>query len=113
MALEERSLQSISSKGAGRIRSWLKCRRRKERVVSIDAYRQSRTKGVGRLTSQILAGRLYAEFTWKDWSTLLAQLKTEISQIDRAILALTKLAMGRGQPILSQTDAPELKQGRR
>ena len=35
----------------------------KERVVSIDAYRQSRTKDVGRLTSQILVGRWYADFS--------------------------------------------------
>jgi hypothetical protein len=84
-----------------------------ERVVSIDAYRQARTKGVGRLTSQILIGRWYAGFSWKDWSTLLAQLKTEISQIDRAILALTKLEMGRNQPFFSQNNAPERKQGRR
>jgi len=84
-----------------------------KQVVSIEAYRQARTESVGRLTSQILVGQWYADFTWKDWSTLLAQLKTEISQVDRAILALTKLAIGRGQPFLNQTDAPERKQGRR
>ncbi len=90
-----------------------KQKKAKERVVSIDAYRQSRTKGVGRLTSQILVGRWYADFSWKDWSTLLAQLKTEISQIDRAILALTRLAKGRGQLILNQTDPSERKQAQR
>jgi len=84
-----------------------------KQVVSIETYQQTRTGGVGRRTSQILVGGSYADFTWKDWSTLLAQLRTEISQIDRAILALTKLAMGRGQPLLDQTNALERKQGRR
>lgn len=85
----------------------------KERVVSIDAYRQPGAKGVHGLTSQILVGRLYADFAWKDWTSLLEQLKTEMSQIDRAILALTKLAIGRGQAFLSQTNAPVRKHGRR
>lgn len=84
-----------------------------KRVVSIEAYRQSRTQGVGPLTSQIRINQWYADFVWKDWSTLLAQLKTEISEIDRAILALTKLAVGRSQPFLNQANAPERKQGRR
>lgn len=84
-----------------------------ERVVSIEAYRQALTKDVGRLTSQILVDRRYAGFIRTDWSTLLVQLKTEISYLDRAILALTKLAMSRGQSILNQTDAPEQRQGRR
>jgi hypothetical protein len=84
-----------------------------KQVVSIEAYRQARTKGVGGLTSQILAGRWYGDFIRKDWSTLLVQLKTEKSQIDRAILALTKLAKGRGQLILNQTDASERKQAQR
>jgi len=85
----------------------------KARVVSIDAYRRTRTKGAGRLTTQILVGRWCEDFVWKDWNTLLAQLKTELSQIDRAILALKKLAIGRSQPFLNQTHAPERKQGRR
>ena len=85
----------------------------KERVVSIEAYRQSRAKSVGMLTGQTLAGRWYADFTWKDWSTLLAQLKTELSHFDRAILALTKLAMERSQPFTNQANAPARKQGRR
>lgn len=88
-------------------------KRAQERVVSIEAYRQSRPKRVGRLTSQVRLGQWYADFIWKDWSTLLAQLKTEISQIDRAILALTKLSTGRSQPFLNQANAPERKQGRR
>ncbi len=84
-----------------------------ERVVSIEAYRHARTEGVGRLRSKILVGRWYEDFSWKDWSTLLAQLKTEMSQIDQAIVALTKLALERSQPFLNQTHAPERKQSRR
>ena len=88
-----------------------KVQKKTRQVVSIDRYRQARTEGVGSVMSQIPVG-WYAGFTRKDWSTLLAQLKTEISQIDRAILTLTKLAMGRGQPFLNQTNAPARKQGR-
>ena len=90
-----------------------KRQKKAEQVLSIEAYRQSRTEGVGRLTSQILLGQWYADFIWKDWSTLLVQLKTEISQVDRAILALTKLTMLRNQPFLNQANTPERKQGRR
>lgn len=84
-----------------------------KQVVSIEAYRQSRTQGVGTLTSQIRLGQWCADFVWKDWSTLLAQLRTEMSEIDRAIQALTKLAMERSEPFLDQTNAPARKQGRR
>jgi|GEM_PF-6879585 len=84
-----------------------KVQKKTKRVVSIEAYRQSHTEG---LTSQILASQWYADFAWKDWSTLLAQLKTEISEIDRAMLALTELALGRSQPFLNQAIAPGRKQ---
>ena len=90
-----------------------KVQKKTKQVVSIEAYRQARTEDADRLTSQLLVGQWYADFVWKDWSTLLAQLKTEISEIDRAILALTKLAMGRSQLFLNQAIAPERKQGRR
>ena len=83
-----------------------------KRVVSIAAYRQPRREGVGTLTNEVLIGRWCADFTWKDWSPLLAQLKNELLQLDRAILALTKLSMGRGQLFLSQTCTPERQQGR-
>jgi hypothetical protein len=89
-----------------------KRKKTQEQVVSIEAYRQARTEGVV-LTHQILAGRWHPGFTWKDWSALLAQLKTERSQVDRAIVALTKLAIGRDQRFLNQTNAPERKHGRR
>ena len=85
----------------------------KERVVSIEAYRRSHVERVGALTGQIHLGQWYADFVWKDWSTLLAQLKTEISEIDQAILALTKLEMGRSQPFWNQANAPARRQGRR
>ncbi len=90
-----------------------KVQKKTKRVVSIEAYRQARTGNARRPTSQILVGQWYADFVWKDWSTLLAQLKTELSEIDRAILALTKLAMERSQPFLNEAIAPERKQGRR
>jgi len=89
-----------------------KHKKAQEQVVSIEAYRQARSKGVA-LTSQVLAGRWYAGFGRKDWSTLLTELKTERSQVDRAILALTKLAIGRDERFLNQIDPPERKQGRR
>jgi hypothetical protein len=89
-----------------------KQKKAQKRVVSIEAYQQSRSKNAGRLTSQILLGQWYAGFIWKDWSTLLAQLKTEISQIDGAILALTKLAVLR-RPFVNDADALERKQGLR
>jgi hypothetical protein len=84
-----------------------------KQVVSIEAYRLARAKGVDRLARQILVGRRYDDFIWGEWSAILAQLKTEVSHIDRAILVLTKLAMGRGQPFLNQTNPPERKQSRR
>ena len=77
----------------------------KKQVVSIDTGRQS-------LTSELLADRLYTDFE-EDWSTTLERLKTEISQIDRAILALTQLALGRGQHSLSPTGGAEQKECRR
>jgi len=89
-----------------------KHKKAQEQVVSIEEYRQARTNGIV-LPSQILAGRWYAGFSWKDWTRLLTQLKTEKSQVDRAILALTKLAIGRDQRFSNQTNAPERKQGRR
>jgi len=88
-----------------------KHKKAQEQVVSIEEYRQARNGIV--LPSQILAGRWYAGFSWKDWTRLLTQLKTEKSQVDRAILALTKLAIGRDQRFSNQTNAPERKQGRR
>jgi hypothetical protein len=112
MALEERSLQFIASTSSGSSRM-AKMQKKAKQIVSIDVYRRSRADGIGRLTSQIRLGQPYADFVWKDWSTLLAQLKTEVSQIDRAILALTKVTVGRGQPSLNQADTPERKQGRR
>jgi len=84
-----------------------------KQVVSIGAYRRARTTDIDRLTSQILVDPRYVDFTWKDWTTLRAQLKAEISHFDRAILALTKLAMSRDQQILNHMDAPERRQGRR
>ena len=81
-------------------------------VVSIETGRQSRTGDVERFISELLADRLYADFE-EDWSSTLAQLKVEISQIDRAILALTRLVMGRGQRslCLSPTGAAEQTEG--
>jgi hypothetical protein len=81
-----------------------------EHVVSIDAYGQPRSKSFANLTNQFAVGQWCADFTRKDWRTLLAQLKAEMLQFDRAILALTKLAIGRGS--LNQTNALERKQGR-
>jgi hypothetical protein len=111
--LRERSLQFQLIEKHWGDSGMAKRQKKIKQVVSIEAYRQSRTRGVGTLTSQTHLGQWYADFVWKDWSTLLAQLKTEISEIDRAILALTKLAMGRSQPFLNQANAPERKQGRR
>jgi hypothetical protein len=88
-------------------------RQKTKQIVSIEAYRQSHTNGVVRLTTQNHRGQWYADFVWKDWSGLVAQLKTEISEIDRAILALTKRTTGRSQPFLSQANALERKHGRR
>jgi hypothetical protein len=78
----------------------------KEQVVSIEAYRQSRTNGVLRLTTQNHGGQWHADFVWEDWGPLVAQLKTELLEIDRAILALTKLTIGRTRPFLNQANAP-------
>jgi hypothetical protein len=84
-----------------------------KQVIPIDAYRQPRTEVAGRLTSQIRSGEWYGNFAWKDWGKLLAQLKNEMFEIDRAILALTKLAIERREPLLDETSEPERKQGRR
>jgi hypothetical protein len=90
-----------------------KRQKKAKQVVSIEWYRQPCANGIGRITSPVRLSQWYAHFTWKDWTTLLAQLKTEISRFDRAILALTKLAIVRGQPLMNQTNALERKQGRR
>lgn len=87
-----------------------KRQKKTKQVVSIEAYRQSRPEGVGTLPRQIRLGQWCADFVWKDWSTLLAQLKTEMSEIDRAIQALTKLAMERSEPFVEQANAPARKQ---
>jgi len=79
-----------------------KKKQKAKQIVPIDAYRKSRANGVVRLTTQNHLGQLCANFVWKDWSALVAPLKTEMSEIDRAILALTKLSMGR-QPFLNQS----------
>ena len=90
-----------------------KKKQKAKQIVPIDAYRHSRTNGVVRLTTQNHLGQWYADFVWKDWSGLVAQLKIEISEIDRAMLALAKLSVGRSQPFLNQANASERKQGRR
>jgi hypothetical protein len=82
----------------------------RKKVVSIEAYRPPAAADIP--MDPALIGRWWADFSWKDWSTLLAQLQAEVSQIDRAILALTKVAVGRGQLLLNQTSTPEKKQGR-
>jgi len=87
-----------------------KRQKKAKQVISIEAYRQSCANGIGRVTSEVRPNQSCAYFAWKDWNTLLAELKTEISQFDRAILALTKLAIARGQLILNQSDASERKQ---
>ena len=90
-----------------------KTQKKAKQVISIEAYPQSCANGSGRVTSQVRLNQWCAHFTWKDWRTLLAQLKTELSQFDQAILALTELARGRGQLILNQTEGSERKQAQR
>ena len=85
----------------------------RRQVVSIDTGRQSLTRGIEDFRRGLLANRLYVD-SGTDWSTTLARLKAEISQIDRAILALTQLAIRRGQRALclSPIGAAEQTEGR-
>ena len=86
----------------------------KRHVVSIETGRPLDSEGADRFNTWLLPVHRHPDCA-DDWNTVLTRLRTEISQIDKAIQALTQLAMGRGrlpEPV-SPASEPELKEGRK